>query len=130
MPTETPHKPDTELMFIRQKYDLPPEWRWFLFSSSPDEVPDGMVKYVGNVISSKKNGKPNYQKRDKPADKTVFVVIAEFKVWEQSEADRLGVCVNCWGTKVEWAGWSKEDGTWYRPCRKCSVGTGRKDGTP
>lgn len=53
--------------------------------------------------------------------KKACVTEAEVKAEEVRYEAETGMCADCGGTKETWAGWSKNEGNKYRPCRKCGA---------
>ncbi len=76
--------------------------------------------YTGGVQGTKRNGKPKWSKPH-----TSFAVTeAELKAERERYEAETGRCHSCFGRGEEFAKWSKDEGTTYRPCRICNA-TGR-----
>jgi hypothetical protein len=114
--------PDWFNIYAVEKLDMPTGWRWFRFSTSPDDAPKGMVKLTGCVPSYKKNGKPDWKHPIVPAA-TRFVPLSDIHAHKVAVGQREGKCWSCWGCGQQWAGWSRDDGVRYRHCQECD-GTG------
>jgi hypothetical protein len=108
---------------------MPPEWkvyRWQVLRNHIDgqrlQEPIG-YKVTGAVAPLKKDGYPNFKKRDKSTVREIILPFVAHKEWVQAWGRRTGKCTTCYGTAREWIGWNIETGTKYITCRACS-GTG------
>lgn len=117
-------------LYAVQKAGMPVGWRWF---SSEVLNYQAARKYqsfllcgavVPNIEKGKYAGQPKWKGRDKNNDRSFSVSVpaleAFYREWEIAE----GKCHTCLGTGEAWAGWSKAEGTRYKPCPRCGA-TGR-----
>ena len=116
-------------MFMRERFGLPADWRWYRVESKGDghkftqfegDVPCGVV------TSGKNKGRTKWP--NKKNSRTYFVttvphadVLAFISGWEK----KTGLCSECDGTGQRWAGWSQSNGHTYRDCHKCAA-TGKR----
>lgn len=103
-------------------------YRWVAFDTIAT-LPDGtrQIKvtigiYLEVMKSGKRKGLTNFKK---PLERHEVIVTDKDIDDAKDRFEReTGKCCVCQGNKEEVAGWGKETGTRYRPCRRCGA-TGR-----
>lgn len=111
----------------KRKLNAPADWRmfaWELVGKTNDVIITGGVP-VGEYKKGPRKGNPKWEM---PGEKVVVTraeEVAEKQAWEAS----TGHCAECQGTKQQWAGWSNQSGTRYKPCTRCKA-TGNAPESP
>ena len=104
---------------------LPAGWRIFKWEALMDR--DNNTLLTGAVappkLSGKNKGYPNWSKRDKATERTFVVSTAARRAAEAHHEVTTGDCSACHGNGTAWCGWSREEGSRYRHCKRCN-GTG------
>jgi hypothetical protein len=104
---------------------------WWMFKW--EKVGDDILLVTGAVCPPKKTGKykgrPNYKGRDRSTEARIGLTYAEIDATRLAWEAETGKCSECQGSGQEWAGWSKDEGNRFRPCRRCgATGTAPKAG--
>ena len=110
----------------RERAGMPVGWRWFRFESRPPEGPAQILILTGcmepqPITRGKYKGTPNWKKRDRTTERTVYITPAERDEWLLKWERKTGKCSDCSGTGVRWCGWSGKHGAKYEPCKKCEA---------
>lgn len=105
----------------RELLDMPPEWRAYRF-----EAKGKGVLVEGAVVTEvykrgPRAGTLNYGKRDKSTEAVIVILDAQHQQWLMDWEGATGKCHKCDGTSREWAGWTRSDGSIYRPCTRCDA---------
>lgn len=113
-------------LYAVRKAAMPDGWRWFSSELLNYRAPRAAQSFllsgavVPNIEKGKYAGQPKWKGRDKTQDRSFAVSIPALEAfkeeWELEEAK----CHQCFGTGEQWAGWSKETGTKYRTCERCT----------
>jgi hypothetical protein len=101
----------------QEKIGVPEEeWLPFLFKSEIGGFIITGGKPVYYVIKSKKDKIKTYAK----PHSTVIVTPEEIKARRQAYIEEHTCCPDCLGLGKHWVGWSKAEGTKYKPCTTCN----------
>ena len=119
----------------RELLEMPPEWNSYhleVIGYTQDANSSAkLFKITGAVAPLKTRGEhkgmPNWNKRDRATEKTVFITPEEHDRWVQEWEKKTGKCADCTGSGKQLSGWSVTEGAKYRPCKKCSE-TGKAAG--
>jgi hypothetical protein len=115
-----PDAPDLRTLYAREVLGMPEGWEWDEWSRAEDQVPAGFFKLVGAVAPrGPRTGAPQWAKRDRSTERTLFIEYAAWEQWYKERAARLNECVECGGTGERLASVSVRDGAWYRVCSRC-----------
>lgn len=71
---------------------------------------------VTKYKSGPRKGKDKYIMKDALK---VIVTAEQIKEQENKFVQETGRCVKCFGNKLVWSGWHKDQGNSYVPCEKC-----------
>jgi hypothetical protein len=113
-------RPDLRSLYAQEVLGAPSGWDWYEFDASPDRVPAGFLKLRGAVAPlGPRTGRPDWSRRDRSTDRTLFIERARFEAWQRARAERLDECIACQGAGEVLARASAIDGAWYRTCRTC-----------
>lgn len=113
----------------REKAGQGPEWQVFRWEAIPEANGSMLTGAVAPPFpSGKYKGKPNFKQRDVTTEKRVLITKAEQAAYEARWEQETGKCARCEGEGKTVAGWSREEGQTYRPCRACG-GTGAAKAT-
>lgn len=117
----------TDLLEIqaREKLGMPAEWKVYQWQCMPPtSEPCIYVRVVGAVAPLKRNGFPNWRKRDKATDKEAAITIEAHKAWCKEWSAKTGNCSACAGEGKLMVRCGVNIQTEYRPCPDCQ-GTGK-----
>lgn len=105
---------------IAAERGLPEGWRWFHVRAvdGGDSIVTGAVCTM-LFKSGPRKGRPNWDKRDRSTQREIVVTREQLQERRAQWERDTGKCVQCFGTKAEFASWSSIEGTKTRPCRRC-----------
>ena len=110
-------------LLCRKKIDIE-GWRWNRLRALQDA--DDTIEIQGGVCVEKfsrgpRKGRPNWARRDKAKDRTLYVRMDEFNAFLVEWERDTGKCHKCKGSTQEWVGWSKAEGDRMKPCTRCEA---------
>ena len=115
----------------REMIGNPMDWEVFRFRSlGAEKFGDApkVIELTGAMaprfMRGKRSGERNWQKRDRGSERTVYITPAEHAAWLEAWSARTGLCRECAGKGEVFARWHHQEGTTYKPCRRCG-GTGQ-----
>jgi hypothetical protein len=116
-------------ILAREKSGQGPGWHVFQWENLGELKACRLTGVVAPPLKSGKNkGEPNWKKKDKATERTVYVTDAERDAYEAAWEQRTGECSRCMGEGTTPSGCRKlADGTYEktrRPCPRCG-GTGK-----
>lgn len=109
----------------REKVNMPETWHASIFARKLDgflitgAVCDEVYK------SGPRKGEPKWATRDKNTEIPVYITRKELDDYQSRWETQTGLCGECKGRGEVFYRWTKEDGSFYKPCPKCG-GTGSK----
>lgn len=96
-------------------------WMWYQWRSLENDeahVVTGNVPY-GVYERGEKKGRPRFSHPKSTHLKEVLVTKQELIHEALSYIERTGRCWNCKGSGQVWTGWSKANGSRFKPCPDC-----------
>lgn len=125
-----PERPCSHDQFAKELLGLPADWRvvsWKVIEVDKVRVGvqvEGGV-YRQTISRGPRKGKLDYRKPEPGSSVTLTIGEKQFHAWRAQWEAETGLCSECSGTGVVFAGWNNITGTRMRPCRPCG-GTGNR----
>jgi hypothetical protein len=121
--TTTPNPIDDFCLFDLQGQEVTGIPRWRAYSFRGMDPSSTLLKgAVCDVVykSGPRKGRINWTKRDLSTEREIALSQEQVDAFGRAWEAKTGLCQRCWKTPGKvFAGWSKEKGSWSKPCPRC-----------
>lgn len=113
--------PDFWSMHARKLLSLPEDWRWTSLEAIPGgdgrdySQVKGAIPFGVRFKSGPRKGEINWAHRRE--ERTVVIPFKEHHAFIAAWEDETGLCHDCGNTGQATAGWLRDEGAKYAPCR-------------
>ena len=109
----------------KAKFGLPADWKMFQWEWAGKDAREFLV-LTGAVCTAtfkrgRRKGEDNYASRDRSTEVSVTLTRGDIDGILAAYEHATGKCHECQGTKEEWVGWTREQGSVFRPCKRCGA---------
>ncbi len=111
---------------LKKQHSLSPSFHFYKFDSFPHAGggPTLYVEFTGVEAPLKKNGQPDWKKKDKKTERIFNVTVAEGMELTEVWRIQTGKCVKCGGDGKVFQSWRLGEDVKYKGCAPCG-GSGR-----
>lgn len=123
---EKPDRRCTQEQFLIERMGLPPEWQAYQWEALGEPGNATGVRLSGGVFRhtiqrGPRKGRTDYGKPEPFSEVTATVSLVEYETWQRKWQNETGLCFECEGTGVVFAGWDHKKGTRHRGCGACGA---------
>lgn len=103
---------------------VPAGWKWSGWSTADDDAPDGFLRLKGcvpgpNYTRGPRKGQTNWDESVPGTERVLFINLDELEEFKAEWERTTGLCRDCTESGLVWAGWSRDEGTKWKPCTRC-----------
>lgn len=119
-------------LYATEKLGMPDGWQWYSLEAL-GQYPNYTGSLVRGLVPAtfergKRKGLPDFKRGDKATELSFALTRQQLRDFQAEWEQREGKCSHCFGTGQEWIGWSKAEGSRFKPCGQCGATGKPKDG--